>query len=228
MKGILIMAMLLMAMPGNSQKKTFPVMYGTYVHPKLDSFIARHHIIAVVGEFGYLTRRVDEQSASMHDSITAKAIKNLGEMVYAAWKANRSSFNVEFQHPDTTYALLGEGGIEPGNLRFADRAKLAAILGVDAVMTFRCLVYKKYYPAEVTMINIASIATTIKLASMGNYTMYFPFKTGTEVFYSSTTIHDAKGDLLYLDKGLDRDYQKLNPGGWKNRKNLRGFPYLAR
>jgi hypothetical protein len=205
---------------------TFPSMYGSYVHPKMELIVSGHRTIAFVGEYGYISRRVDEKSIAAHDSVLSRDSKDLAWLFYDAWKANRDQFWVNCQHPDTTRKLLLINGIDPGELTFLSRQQLAGILGVDAVVTIRCLVFKKYHPGESTLINIAGIAVTFGLAATGNYTTFFPFQPGVDVFYLSTTVHDASGEMIFLDRGLETAFPKLNPGGIRYMKHQPGFPYL--
>jgi hypothetical protein len=227
MKGIYIIVMLsVMLQVAGQKKKAFPEMHGSYVHPKMELIVSGHRSIAFVGEYGYLSRRLDAGSITTRDSILSKASKSLALMFYGYWKDNRDQFWVNCQHPDTTYALFAASGIDPKNLAFYNRQYLAEILGVDAVVTIRCLVFKKYSPGEATLINIASIAATFSLAAMGNYSPLFRFQEGTDVFYLNTTVHDAAGGLIYMDRGLETAYPKLNPGGIRYLKHQPGFPYL--
>lgn len=201
-------------------------MHGSYVHPKMELIVSGHRSIAFVGEYGYLSRRVDENSIPVHDSILSKASRSLAVMFYGNWKENRDDIRVNCQHPDTTYALLDSAGIDPKDFAFYSRRQLAEIIGVDGVVTIRCLVFKKYSPGEATLMNIAGIAATFTLAAMGNYTPLFRFQAGTDVFYLNTTVHDASGELIYMDRGLETAYPKLNPGGLRYMKHQPGFPYL--
>lgn len=224
--GLVIAAMALVVQVWGQKNKPFPVMHGSYVHPKMELIVSGHRTIAFVGEYGYISRRVDEQSIAVHDSVVSKDTKDIAWLFYEAWKTNRDQFWVNCQHPDTTLNLLRRNGIDPGELTFLSRKQLAGILGEDAVVTIRCLVFKKYNPGESTLINIASIAVTFGLASTGNYTSFFPFQQGVDVFYLSTTVHDASGEMIYLDRGLETAYPKLNPGGIRYMKHQPGFPYL--
>lgn len=201
-------------------------MHGSYVHPKMELIVSGHRTIAYIGEYGYMSRRVDQNSITTYDSVLSKASKSLAVMFYAYWKENPGDFRAKCQHPDTTYALLDSAGINHKDLAFYNRQQLAQILGVDAVVTVRCLVYKKYSPGESTLINIASIAATFTLAAMGTYTTFFQFQPGTDVFYLNTSVHDASGLLIYLDRGLETAFPKMNPGGLRYMKHQPGFPYL--
>lgn len=201
-------------------------MYGTYVHPALDSMLETHRVIAFVDEYAYLTRRVDEKSDTAYDTVMNRINLPMSVEFYKIWASNPNDFTVTFQHPDTTAALLKINGLASANLFFTGRQKLASLLGVDAVVTVRCLIYKKYDPTEASLINIVSIAATFGFAAMGSYTGFFSFQPGTDALYSSTTIHNRNGELLYLDKGMENVLTNLSPGGWKIRKNLPRFPYL--
>jgi hypothetical protein len=227
MKGMYIIVLLALMLQAKGQnKKAFPEMHGSYVHPKMELIVSGHRNIAFVGEYGYMSRKVDEYSIADHDSFLSADSKKLALLFYESWEDNREEFWVNCQHPDTTWARLRLHGINPGDLYGYSRQQLAEILGVDAVVTIRSLVFKKYTPAESTLINMASIAATFGLAASGNYTAFFPFQAGVEVFYLSTTVHDASGEMIYLDKGLETAFPKLNPGGLRYMKNQPGFPYL--
>jgi hypothetical protein len=227
MKALAVIIFISICFASLAQPTKFPKMHASYIHPKLDSILATHQTIAFLGEYTYLTRRVDEASRDEYDSITQGAIR-LAYYLAKSLRDDERITTVLVQHPDSTYTILIRAGIKPGETSMYDRNMLAEILDADAIVTMRLLVFKKYYPTEAHVRNILSLFGTFGMAAHGFYVTNFPLVAGTDITYESTAIHTKTGELIYLDNGINTVFPKMNPGGLQNKKAMRDFPYFKK
>lgn len=201
-------------------------MYGSFIHPALDSLVSLHRTVAVIGEVSYISRKVNENSKAQFDSVYYSVPKAMSWNFYHSWNKKKTKQDIAIQRPDTTYKILKRAGINPDSLSFFSRKTLSNLLGVDAIITVRWTIFKKHTGTEAVLISIASLAGSVAVWNSGYFGVVFiQFESGTEIIAEIITIHNADGQLIYLNKGLEKTFTNLNPGGWKNRKNLRDFPY---
>ncbi len=133
---------------------------------------------------------------------------------------------ITVQCPDTTYNLLNKGGIHIDSLSFYSRKLLCEVLKVDGIITVHYTIFKKHSGTEATLLSMASIAGSVVMRNNGYYGITpLILQTGTEIISKIITIHHADVQPIYLSKGFEDTFTNLNPDKWRNRKNLRDFPY---
>jgi hypothetical protein len=149
--------------------------------------------------------------------LTTKAAYDIQEKMYGWFlrRGDRFKYTVTFQDVTRTNARLKEAGIAYADLKNTDRAKLATLLGVDAVMQDRL-------NTEKPMSDGAAIAVGLLIGAWGP----------TNNAQTTINIHDGtSGDLLWkydyeLSGSVGSSSTKLVDALMRNA--TKKFPYSTR
>jgi hypothetical protein len=158
----------------------------TYTSANFATALAKHKTVAILPAEVTMKLRPNEAkrvTAEQVDQMNTKTAYDIQEKMYG-WFLRRSDkfeYTVNFQDVTRTNSKLKEAGIDYKDLATTDRAKLATILGVDAVMQDRLNLEKP-------MSEGAAVAVGLLIGSWGN----------TNQVNTTINIHDGKsGDLLW-------------------------------
>ena len=182
--------------------------------------MARHKTVAILPAEVTMQLRPNEAkkiTAEQLEDITSKTGYDIQEKMYGWFlrRQDKFSYTVKFQDVTKTNSLLKQAGISYGDLKTTDRAKLAQILGVDAVLQDRTNMEKP-------MSEGAAVAVGVLIGAWG----------ATNKVNTTINIHDGKsGDLLWK-----YDYEASGSVGSSPtrlvdalmRNASKKFPYSAR
>jgi hypothetical protein len=157
-----------------------------YKSANFSTALARHKTVAILPAEVTMQLRPNQTKNSTQQQLDDMAMKtgyDIQEKMYG-WFLRRSDkfdYTVTFQDVSRTNAKLKEAGIDYSDIRTSDRAKLAKILGVDAVMQDRANMEKP-------MSEGAAVAVGLLVGAWGN----------TNKVQTTINIHDgSSGDLLW-------------------------------
>jgi hypothetical protein len=157
-----------------------------YKSANFSTALARHKTVAILPAEVTTQLRPNEAkkvTAEQMDDMNQKTAYDIQEKMYG-WFLRRSDkfdYTVKFQDVTKTNSKLKEAGIAYKDLSTTDRAKLAKILGVDAVMQDRLNLEKP-------MSEGAAVAVGLLVGAWGS----------TNKVNTTINIHDgASGDLLW-------------------------------
>jgi hypothetical protein len=191
-----------------------------YQSSNFSTALARHKTVAILPADVTMQVRPNEakkMTQEQLDELSSKTGYDIQEKMYGWFlrKSDKYSYTVKFQDVSKTNALLKQGGISYSDLKTSDRAKLANILGVDAVLQDRTTMEKP-------MSEGAAVAVGILVGAWG----------ATNKVQTTINIHDGKsGDLLWK-----YDYQASGSVGSSStslvdnlmRNASKKFPYTAK
>jgi hypothetical protein len=157
-----------------------------YTASNFSTALARHKKVAILPAEVTMQVRPNEakkMTAEQMADLANKTAYDIQEKMQG-WFLRRSdkfSYTVTFQDVNKTNALLKSAGISYADLKTTDRAQLAKILGVDAVMQDRLSMEKP-------MSEGAAVAVGLLVGAWGS----------TNKVNTTINIHDgASGDLLW-------------------------------
>jgi hypothetical protein len=191
-----------------------------YKSVDFDTAFAKHKIVAILPADVTTQLRPNEAkklTAEQIADLSRKTGYDIQDKMYG-WFLRRSEkfhYTVTFQDINRTNALLKDAGISYDDLASKDRAGLAKILGVDAVIQDRSRMDKP-------MSEGAAIAVGVLVGAWGN----------TNKVETTINIHDAKtGNLLWK-----YDYEASGSVGSSTTKLVdalmrnaaKNFPYRAK
>ena len=191
-----------------------------YKSADFSNALTKHKSVAILPAQVNMKLRPNEArrlSADQIDDLSTKTGYDIQEKMYG-WFLRRSdkfSYTVTFQDVTRTNAKLKEAGIAYNDLKNTDRAQLAKILGVDAVMQDRVNMEKP-------MSEGAAIAVGVLVGAWG----------ATNKVQTTIDIHDgANGNLLWK-----YDYEAAGSVGSSTTRLVdalmknasKKFPYSAR
>lgn len=191
-----------------------------YQSSNFSAALAKHKTVAILPAEVNMQLRPNEAkkiSQEQLNDIVTKTGYDIQEKMYGWFlrKADKFNYTVKFQDVTKTNALLKDAGISYNDLKTTDRAKLAKILGVDAVL-------QDHTNMEKPMSEGAAVAVGILVGSWG----------ATNKVQTTINIHDgASGDLLWK-----YDYQASGSVGSSStqlvdalmRNASKKFPYSAK
>ncbi|HWI90961.1 MAG TPA: hypothetical protein VNT20_06765 [Flavisolibacter sp.] len=157
-----------------------------YTSSSFSSALAKHKTVAILPAEVTMQLRPNEAkkiTAEQLEDITSKTGYDIQEKMYGWFlrRQDKYSYTVKFQDVTKTNALLKQGGISYNDLKTTDRAKLAQILGVDAVLQDRTNMEKP-------MSEGAAVAVGVLIGAWG----------ATNKVNTTINIHDGKsGELLW-------------------------------
>lgn len=191
-----------------------------YKSETFDSALAKHKTVAILPADVQVNLRPNEakrMSPEQLDDLSSKTAYAVQEKM-EGWflrKGSKWEYTVHFQDVVKTNSLLKEAGINYKDLRTTDRAKLAKILGVDAVLQDRMVMDKP-------MSDGAAIAVGVLVGAWGP----------TNKVATTINIHDGKsGDLLWKYDYSAQGSVGSTPDRLVDalmRNAARKFPYNAR
>ena len=191
-----------------------------YTSSNFSTALAKHKTVAILPAEVTMQLRPNQaknMTQQQLDEMAAKTGYDIQEKMYG-WFLRREakySYTVTFQDVTKTNAKLKEAGISYNDLKTTDRAKLAKILGVDAVMQDRSSMEKP-------MSEGAAVAVGLLVGAWGN----------TNKVQTTINIHDGNsGDLLWK-----YDYEASGSVGSSTnnlvdalmRNATKKFPYSAK
>ncbi len=157
-----------------------------YQSASFDNALARHKTVAILPAEVNISLRPNEarkMTPEQMEEITKKTAYDIQDKMIS-WFLRRSdklNYTVTFQDINKTNAKLKDAGINYGDLATKDRADLAKILGVDAVIQNRIKMDKP-------MSEGAALAVGVLIGAWGN----------TNNVETTININDGKsGDLLW-------------------------------
>lgn len=182
--------------------------------------LARHKSVAILPAEVTMQLRPNEakkMSLEQLDDLATKTGYDIQEKMYGWFlrKGSKYNYTVKFQDVTKTNSLLKDAGISYRDLKTTDRAKLAKLLGVDAVLQDRTTMEKP-------MSEGAAVAVGVLVGSWGT----------TNKVQTTINIHDGtSGELLW-----NYEYQASGSVGTSSTqlvdalmKNAsKRFPYSAR
>jgi hypothetical protein len=191
-----------------------------YQSSNFSSALAKHKTVAILPAEVTMQVRPNEakkMTPEQLDDLATKTGYDIQEKMYGWFlrKADKYSYTVKFQDVIKTNALLKQAGINYSDLKTTDRAKIAQLLGVDAVLQDRTSMEKP-------MSEGAAVAIGVLVGAWG----------ATNKVQTTINIHDGKsGDLLWK-----YDYQASGSVGSSSTqlvdalmKNAsKKFPYTAK
>lgn len=191
-----------------------------YKSDEFPAALARHKTVAILPAEVTINLRPNEArkvSADQLEDLTNKTGYDIQDKMYGWFlrRGDKFKYTVTFQDISRTNAKLKKAGISYDDLRSEDRARIARILEVDAVMEARIVTDK---PMSVG----AAVAVAVLFNYMGN----------TNKVQTTINIHDGQsGDLLWK-----YDYEATGSIGSSTTKLVdalmrnatRKFPYSAK
>jgi hypothetical protein len=191
-----------------------------YTAANFSSALAKHKTVAILPAEVNIRLRPNEAkklTTEQMQELTTKTAYDIQEKMYGWFlrRGDRFKYTVTFQDVIKTNSKLKEAGIAYADLKNTDRAKLASLLGVDAVMQDRL-------NTEKPMSEGAAMAVGLLVGAWGP----------TNKAQTTINIHDgASGDLLW-----QYDYEVSGSVGSSStqlvdalmRNATRKFPYSAR
>lgn len=191
-----------------------------YTSANFSTALARHKTVAILPAEVTTKLRPNEAKRVTPEQLVEmneKTAYDIQEKMYGWFlrRGDRFSYTVNFQDVSKTNSLLKEAGIDYKDLKSTDRAKLAKVLGVDAVMQDRLNMEKP-------MSEGAAIAVGLLVGAWGS----------TNNVETTINIHDGKsGDLLWK-----YDYQASGSVGSSTTKLVdalmknatKKFPYSSK
>lgn len=191
-----------------------------YKSAEFDTALARHKTVAILPADVTTQLRPSQAKKLSEEQIADLSTKtgyDIQDKMYS-WLLRRSgkfNYTVSFQDVTKTNALLKQAGIEYKDLATKDRAEIAKILGVDAVLQNRSRMEKP-------MSEGAAVAVGLLVGAWGN----------TNKVETTINIHDGKtSNLLWK-----YDYQASGSVGSSTTRLVDGlmrnaakkFPYSAK
>lgn len=191
-----------------------------YQSSEFSSALAKHKSVAILPAEVTMQLRPNEakkMTAEQLDDLASKTGYDIQEKMYGWFLRRQDKYNytVKFQDVTKTNSLLKGAGISYADLKTTDRAKLAQILGVDAVLQDRTTMEKP-------MSEGAAVAVGVLVGAWG----------ATNKVNTTINIHDGKsGDLLWK-----YDYQASGSVGSSStqlvdalmRNASKKFPYSSK
>lgn len=191
-----------------------------YQSSEFSSALAKHKTVAILPADVTMQLRPNEAkkvTAEQLDDLTSKTGYDIQEKMYGWFLRRQDKYNytVKFQDVTKTNSLLKQANISYNDLKTTDRAKLAQILGVDAVLQDRTTMEKP-------MSEGAAVAIGVLVGAWG----------ATNKVNTTINIHDGKsGDLLWK-----YDYQASGSVGSSStqlvdalmRNASKKFPYSSK
>lgn len=191
-----------------------------YTASNFSNALAKHKTVAILpAEVNIQLRpnQVKKMTPEQMQDLTTKTAYDIQEKMYGWFlrRSDRFKYTVSFQDVTKTNAKLKEAGVSYADLKNTDRAKLAGILGVDAVMQDRL-------NTEKPMSEGAAVAVGLLVGAWG----------ATNKAQTTINIHDgASGDLLWK-----YDYEASGSVGSSStqlvdalmRNASKKFPYSAK
>ena len=157
-----------------------------YTASNFSNALAKHKTVAILPAEVTIQLRPNQArqtTPEQMENLTTKTAYDIQEKMYGWFlrRADRFHYTVNFQDVTKTNAKLKEAGISYGDLKNMDRAKLATVLGVDAIMQDRL-------NTEKPMSEGAAVAVGLLVGAWGP----------TNKAQTTINIHDgASGDLLW-------------------------------
>jgi len=157
-----------------------------YTSSNFATALARHRTVAILPAEVTMQLRPNEAkkvTQQQLDDMATKTGYDIQEKMYGWFlrRGDKYKYTVTFQDVTKTNSLLKGAGIQYTDLKTTDRAKLAQILGVDAVMQDRTNMEKP-------MSEGAAVAVGVLVGAWG----------ATNKVQTTINIHDGKsGDLLW-------------------------------
>ena len=191
-----------------------------YKSAEFDAALAKHKKVAILPADVSIQLRPNQAKNTTAEQLAELSQKtgfDIQDKMYS-WFLRRSDkfdYTVSFQDVNRTNALLKDAGISYSDLASKDRAEIAKILGVDAVLQNRSRMEKP-------MSEGAAVAIGIVFGAWGN----------TNKVETTINIHDAQsGDLLWK-----YDYEASGSVGSSTTKLVDGlmrnaskkFPYSSK
>jgi len=191
-----------------------------YKSADFSNALAKHKSVAILPAEVNIQLRPNQAknlSAEQIQDMANKTAMDIQEKMYGWFlhRGDKYEYTVTFQDVNKTNAKLKEAGIKYFDIKTTDRAKLASVLGVDAVMQDRVTMEKP-------MSEGAAIAVGLLVGAWG----------ATNKVETTINIHDGKsGDLLWK-----YDYEASGSVGSSSTKLVdalmrnatKKFPYSAK
>ena len=157
-----------------------------YKNPDFDEKTARHKIVAIMPADVNISLRPNEMkkiTPAQLEEMQTKTGLNIQDNMYSWFlrRSDRFKYTVSFQDISKTNTLLLNNNISAANIATKTKEELAAILGVDAIISTSAIMQKP-------MSDGAAVALGVLLGTWGN----------TNDVKTSINIHDSKdGSLVW-------------------------------
>ena len=191
-----------------------------YKSAEFDTALARHKTVAILP--AEVTTRLRPNEAKrltpeQLEDINKKTGYDIQDKMYSWFlrRSDRFNYTVSFQDISRTNALLAQAGVTYSNIATKDKAELAQLLGVDAVLQNRSSMDKP-------MSDGAALAVGIVFGAWGS----------TNNVQTTINIHDGKtGNLLWKYDYTASGSVGSSPNNLVNglmRNASKKFPYSAK
>lgn len=177
-----------------------------YQSASFSTVLAKHKTVAILPAEVIMKLRPNEAkqlTQAQIDDLVTKTGYDIQEKMYGWFlrKGTKFNYTVTFQDVTRTNAILKEAGIRYDDLKSTDRAKLAKLLGVDAVLQDRTTMEKPMSEGAAVALGVVfgawgptnKVQTTIDIhdGSSGELLWKYDYQASGSVGSSSTQLVDA-------------------------------------
>jgi len=177
-----------------------------YKSSDFSTALARHKNVAILPAEVTLQLRPNmtkKMTPEQLDDLSSKMAYDIQEKMHSWFLRREDKYNytVKFQDVTKTNALLKDAGISYNDLKSTDRAKLAKLLGVDAVLQDRTVMEKPMSDGAAVAVGLLvgtwgatnKVHTTINIhdGNSGNLLWKYDYEVSGSVGSSSTQMVDA-------------------------------------
>lgn len=177
-----------------------------YKSSNFSTALARHKNVAIIpAEITVQLRPTEAKKLTPEqiNELTSKMAYDIQEKMYGWFlrKGDRYHYTVKFQDVTKTNSLLKDAGIAYSDLKTTDRAKLAKILGVDAVLQDRTSMEKPMSEGAAVAVGLLvgawgatnKVQTTINIydGTSSDLLWKYDYEASGSVGSSSTQLVDA-------------------------------------
>lgn len=177
-----------------------------YTSPAFAAALAKHRTVAILPAEVQMQLRPNQMRNTTQeqlDEMTMKTGYDIQEKMYGWFlrMSDRKDYTVTFQDVTRTNAILKEAGIRYTDLKTTDRAKLAKMLGVDAVIQDKTSMEKPMSEEAAVVIGVMTntwgstnkVNTTINIHDgvTGDLLWKYDYEASGSVGSSSTRLVDA-------------------------------------
>jgi hypothetical protein len=177
-----------------------------YTSPAFTAALAKHKTVAILPAEVKMQLRPNQMRNTTQQQLNEMAMKtgyDIQEKMYGWFlrMSDRKDYTVTFQDVTRTNALLKEAGIQYADLITTDRAKLAKMLGVDAVIQDRTSMEKPMSEEAALVVGLMTntwgstnkVNTTINIhdGTSGDLLWKYDYEASGSIGSSSTRLVDA-------------------------------------
>ncbi len=202
-----------------------------YKAPDFEKATKNHKLIAVLPYEIVITGRLpkdltEENRKKIEEAESVAFQKSLAHMIHTVGGRGKRELTVTVQPPERTAKILEENGIGIRESWNEDPQKMAALLGVDAVI--QCKAIKQRYLSDLESIGV-QVGTTI-LQALSGFPLFSPSRTNDVEAYANI-INATDGKTLFTGRDeISVDWSRPANEAIEtiNRRICRRFPYVQK